>query len=201
MGFLLGLLYVLLVVVSLFLCFIILIQDSKSGGLSTAFGGSCGGPPSVQCCVDAEPPCSVDGAPGLCLPVDACAAPFVTTAGLCPGDASVQCCTDPATACDPGVMPTPNDGLAWYNLGNLQRDQFADPRAALESFRNAVGYRPLMGEAHFNLGLTLLDLERPAEALASIERAIELAAPTAEWRERAIDVQTVARFLVERGGP
>ena len=40
MGFLIGLLYVLLVGVSVFLCFVILIQDSKSGGLSTAFGGT-----------------------------------------------------------------------------------------------------------------------------------------------------------------
>lgn len=79
---------------------------------STAFGGElCDGPPSTQCCVPAGPSCSVDGAPGVCMDVDGCAAPNVATPGLCPGDANIQCCTDLATACDPDVMPTPNEGL------------------------------------------------------------------------------------------
>jgi hypothetical protein len=78
---------------------------------ATAFGGICEDIPSVQCCVDAEPPCSVDGAPGLCIDAAACAAPAVATAGQCPGAAHVQCCADPAMACDPEVMPLVNAGL------------------------------------------------------------------------------------------
>ena len=85
---------------------------SSCGPGSTAFGGGlCDGPPSQQCCVPAEPPCSVDGAPGVCMDVAQCGAPLVATAGLCPGDSNIQCCTDPQTACDPDEMPSPNDGL------------------------------------------------------------------------------------------
>lgn len=84
-------------------------QASTCDADSTAFGGLCDDIPSVQCCVPSSPPCSVDGAPGLCMDVDGCAA--ISTPGLCPGDATVQCCTDPATACDPEVMPQPNEGL------------------------------------------------------------------------------------------
>lgn len=79
---------------------------------STAFGGeACDGPPTEQCCVPAGPSCSVDGAPGICMDVAGCGAPLVATPGLCPGASNIQCCTDPQTACDPDVMPTPNEGL------------------------------------------------------------------------------------------
>jgi len=81
-------------------------------GGSTAFGGDlCDGPPSEQCCVPAGPSCSVDGAPGVCMDVAGCTGSLVATPGLCPGDANIQCCTDPDTACDPDLMPAPNEGL------------------------------------------------------------------------------------------
>ena len=71
----------------------------------------CDGPPSHACCLPDSTACSVDGAPGLCLPVTECPAGLELTEGLCPGDADVQCCTDPALACDPSAMPRPNEGL------------------------------------------------------------------------------------------
>jgi len=86
------------------------VTDCGSG--SNAFGGGlCDGPPTAQCCIPVEDACSVDGAPGVCMDVAGCGAPFVATPGLCPGDSNIQCCTDPDTACDPEAMPTPNEGL------------------------------------------------------------------------------------------
>lgn len=76
----------------------------------------CDGPPSRQCCLPGSTACSVDGAPGLCLPSIECPVGLELTSGRCPGDADVQCCTDPALACDPSAMPLPNEGLverAW----------------------------------------------------------------------------------------
>ena len=85
---------------------------SSCGSGSNAFGGElCDGPPTEQCCIPAEDACSVDGAPGVCMDVVGCNAPFVATPGLCPGDSNIQCCTDPGTACDPDVIPAPNEGL------------------------------------------------------------------------------------------
>jgi formylglycine-generating enzyme required for sulfatase activity len=46
------------------------------------------------------------------MDIAGCGAPLVATPGLCPGDSNIQCCTDPETACDPDVMPAPNEGLA-----------------------------------------------------------------------------------------
>lgn len=71
----------------------------------------CDGPPADQCCLPDSIACSVDGAPGLCMPTAQCPAGLALTPGLCPGDADVQCCTDPALACDPAAMPLPNEGL------------------------------------------------------------------------------------------
>jgi sulfatase modifying factor 1 len=77
----------------------------------TALLGGCDSVPSIQCCLPDAILCSVDGAPGLCLPSAECPRDLELTSGLCPGDADVQCCTDPARACDPDAAPTPNEGL------------------------------------------------------------------------------------------
>ncbi len=73
--------------------------------------GVCDGVPSLQCCLPDATACSVQGAPGLCLPTAQCPRGLEQTAGLCPGDADIQCCTDPALACDESAMPLPNEGL------------------------------------------------------------------------------------------
>lgn len=57
--------------------------------------------------------CRVNGVSGTCELVSECAG--VSTPGYCPGPREVQCCTpdvDAGPACDPDVMPTPNEGLA-----------------------------------------------------------------------------------------
>jgi hypothetical protein len=67
--------------------------------------------PSIQCCLPDTILCSVDAAPGVCIPSAACPRGLTLTTGLCPGDADIQCCTDPSLACDPDAAPTPNEGL------------------------------------------------------------------------------------------
>lgn len=93
---------------------------------------------------------------------------------------------------------SPRDGLAWYNFGNLQRVHLGDPEASLTSYRRAIEARPLLAEAHFNLGAALIDLARPAEAIDPIERALELGSPTDPWHKKATDALMIARFLTDR---
>jgi len=78
--------------------------------------GTCDDAPAVQCCADVLAVCSVDGAPGACVDVSTCGAPFVATPGKCPGPANVQCCTDPQTACVDGDAPLLNAALPFGGL-------------------------------------------------------------------------------------
>jgi Tfp pilus assembly protein PilF len=87
----------------------------------------------------------------------------------------------------------PRDGIAWYNYGNLKREHLEDHAGAERCYREAIRYRPLLGEAHFNLGLTLLELGRPAEAVEPLGRAVELAAPSDRWAEGARRALALAR--------
>ena len=93
------------------------------------------------------------------------------------------------------LQADPHDGVAWYNYGNLRRRHLGDAEGALEAYRNAVRYRPLMGQAHLNLGLTLLDLNRPAEAVGPLTRAVELSSPGDDWTQMAKDAAALARKL------
>jgi tetratricopeptide (TPR) repeat protein len=87
----------------------------------------------------------------------------------------------------------PRDGIAWYNFGNLKRERLDDLEGAERCYREAVRYRPSFGEAHFNLGLTLLDLGRPIEAVPPLERAVEIAAPGDRWGAGARRALALAR--------
>ncbi|MCB9714756.1 MAG: SUMF1/EgtB/PvdO family nonheme iron enzyme [Myxococcales bacterium] len=128
---------------------------------ATPFQAQCDGPPSEQCCVPAGPPCSVDGAPGLCISVDSCGPGLQATPGLCPGDASIQCCTDPLTACDPEAMPTPNEGLveeSWdpacppgmVLAGEVCIDRFEAALVVLDGGGAVIGHH----SPYFNPGTT-----------------------------------------------
>ena len=93
------------------------------------------------------------------------------------------------------LQADPHDGVAWYNYGNLRRRHLGDAEGALEAYRNAVRYRPLMGQAHLNPGLTLLDLNRPAKAVGPLTRAVELSSPGDDWTQMAKDAAALARKL------
>jgi tetratricopeptide (TPR) repeat protein len=88
---------------------------------------------------------------------------------------------------------SPHDGVTWYDYGNLLRTHAKNYRAAEEAYRRAIDERPLMPEAHFNLGAVLLDLGEPEEAAAAIESSLSLAPPDASWRPQAEEALLVAR--------
>lgn len=74
-----------------------------TGGASEDGGTGGGGDPDAGTGTD----CSVDGVPGQCLEVSACAAltGYSSTPGYCPGPADIECCTmTPSPADNP---PTP----------------------------------------------------------------------------------------------
>jgi tetratricopeptide (TPR) repeat protein len=91
------------------------------------------------------------------------------------------------------LSQNPHDGVTWYDYGNLLRTHDKNYRGAAEAYRRAVDERPLMPEAHYNLGLDLLDLGEPEDAAAAIESSLSLAPPNAGWREQAEEALLVAR--------
>jgi hypothetical protein len=61
--------------------------------------------------------CSVDGTPGVCMDVSACAAlaDHASTPGFCPGPASVECCTE-----RPSVAENPPVPAGWKPMMNSE---------------------------------------------------------------------------------
>jgi hypothetical protein len=57
---------------------------------------------------DAGTPCSVDGEPGECITVSACATmtDMISTAGYCPGPADIECCRRTPSVADNPPTPT-----------------------------------------------------------------------------------------------
>jgi tetratricopeptide (TPR) repeat protein len=94
-----------------------------------------------------------------------------------------------------------HDATAWYDLGNLMRDQRHDLRGAIEAFRNAIEFAPQMSEAHFSLGAALMHLNDFEAAVAEIQAALDLAPEDAPWKSEAGRALALARLRVaERKG-
>jgi tetratricopeptide (TPR) repeat protein len=87
----------------------------------------------------------------------------------------------------------PRDGRAWYDYAYLLHTAMRDLRGAEEAYRRAIEYEPSLAEAHFDLGLVLLDLNEPEEAAAAIESSLSLAPENASWRAEAENALFVAR--------
>ncbi len=78
-----------------------------AGGAGGAGGSIDAGSGDASAEAGTGTPCSVDGAPGECMEVSACAAlpGYTSTPGYCPGPADIECCmVTPNVADDP---PTP----------------------------------------------------------------------------------------------
>src|SRR5262245_34501451 len=60
------------------------------------------------------------------------------------------------------------------HLTGLTHYQRSAPQAAADWIGRALAVNPASPEAHSNLGLALLDLKRPEEALAAHERSLKL---------------------------
>lgn len=73
----------------------------------------------------------------------------------------------------------PHNETAWIGLGN-SRYALKNLAGAEEAFRSAVGVAPQSGAAHNNLAHVLMELNRPEEALETIDQAIRLGGPLAE---------------------
>ena len=73
----------------------------------------------------------------------------------------------------------PNHFDALHLLGVIARQTRRTERG-VELIKRAIGLNPKVAEAHSNLGNALMDLQRPAEALASYDEAIALKPDFAE---------------------
>ena len=80
----------------------------------------------------------------------------------------------------------PDSAEAWLWQGRVLRDR-KDPKQAARCFRQAIGFRPDLPEAHAALGKLLLVgglQEDVAEAVSELETAVDLAPGNLEWRSR-----------------
>jgi 4-amino-4-deoxy-L-arabinose transferase-like glycosyltransferase len=100
---------------------------------------------------------------------------------------------DAAREYEKALAANPRDGIAWYNYGNLKREHLHDREGAALCFREAVRYRPLLAEAHFNLGLTMLELGRADHAVGPLARGLELASATDTWADGAREALELAQ--------
>lgn len=80
----------------------------------------------------------------------------------------------------------PQHAMGWFALGNA-RHGGGDPSGAAEAFRRATEADPSLAVAWLNLGLTLVDLEAPAQARDALERAGALPGPWQSHAEQALE--------------
>ena len=86
------------------------------------------------------------------------------------------------------------------NLGTILCDVRRDHSAAEDAFREAIRLKPDLVEAHLNLGVALRARGRLHEALASYERARELAPPGSEIaRELSIWIPGIEKMIASSG--
>lgn len=95
----------------------------------------------------------------------------------------------------------PRHADAWYDYGNLLYRSMHDARGAVEAWRKATECDPNLGEAHFALGVALLESGDYETAVASLQAAVQVAPRQASWRPDAESALDVARLrLAEQRG-
>ena len=93
------------------------------------------------------------------------------------------------------LAAAPDDADAWLRYGNLLQREVGDHAGAAAAYLRVTELRPELSEAHYTLGLALLELERYEDAAASFESALGLAPPDAAWRTRAEELLAQAYAL------
>lgn len=71
------------------------------------------------------------------------------------------------------VELTPNNEVAWINLGNMQL-QMQKYTEAIDAFKKAIAIRPAYDLGHIQLGACLYNLKRYAEAIESFKKVVEI---------------------------
>jgi hypothetical protein len=149
---------------------------SGVGGAGGAGGASDAGMGGASPEAGTGAPCSVDGAPGQCLEVSACAAlpGYTSTPGYCPGPADIECCmVTPSVADDP---PTP----AGYELMMQSEVTAAMTAWAVEILDDPTGY-PLFSTTTMTFGtllvLALVEWHPPDFQNSVVHRGVTLYQP------------------------
>ena len=90
----------------------------------------------------------------------------------------------------------PHNAAVWFNFGNLLRGEFHDTRNALEAYRRATESDPNFADAHYSLGVMLLESGDFEATVAALQSALQLAPPAATWRADADTALNIARLRV-----
>jgi len=87
----------------------------------------------------------------------------------------------------------------WYERGRELALRSRDRPGAIAAYREALALDPEMGEAHYGLGLVLLESGDVEGAAAELESAVSLAPPEASWRKDAENALVLA--LLRKSNP
>lgn len=88
----------------------------------------------------------------------------------------------------------PTTAQGWYQRADELLKQANDIRGASRAYRKAAELAPEMGEAHYGLGFTLLQLGDTDGAIAELESALSLARPASTWKADAENALVLAHL-------
>ena len=88
----------------------------------------------------------------------------------------------------------PTTAQGWYQRADELLKQKNDIRGASKAYRRAADLAPEMGEAHYGLGFTLLQLGDTDGAIAELESALSLARPESTWKTDAENALVLAHL-------
>jgi Flp pilus assembly protein TadD len=96
----------------------------------------------------------------------------------------------PASA--PRQAIAPRSAAEWYERGRELASDSRNLPGAIEAYREALALEPQHAEAHYGLGLALLQSGDAEGAAAEIESALSLAPQGASWRQDAENALVLA---------
>jgi Flp pilus assembly protein TadD len=88
----------------------------------------------------------------------------------------------------------PTTAQGWYQRADELLKQKGDIRGASRAYRHATELAPEMGEAHYGLGFTLLQLGDTDGAIAELESSLSLAHPGSTWKTDAENALVLAHL-------
>ncbi len=88
----------------------------------------------------------------------------------------------------------PSTAQGWYDRADDLLKRAGDVPGASVAYRKAAELAPAMGEAHFGLGYTLLELGDVDGAIAELESALSLAREGAAWKQDAENALVLAHL-------